>query len=1124
MKYSIILFLIIVLSLTASAQKPKSSTKTSKSPTKAKLNDKTISKKISSDKKAGGEKKIGSEKEEFEASIALTDAAKRIKALQKFIESFPKSEEVTRAQELIVSARAQLGDERLQAGETEKGLEFFKLAVSGAPKPMSEKLFADVILQFPTNLFFRGQRGAALDIAKMIEEKAEGNAKQLLGLATFYLSIESASQARRLANKAIEIEINSSEKTNLPVAYQTLGLANRLGFQLEEAANAYAKALELDPESVVSRRSLAEMKRATGKFDEAITLYRELIAKDETDLTAKTGLTLALFDAGKRGEAETEMAKTLEANSNNLPLLVGAAYSYAAAGDGAKAVELARQALTIEPRYTWAYIALGRGLMAQRQPLEAEKALLTARNYGGFPTLDYEIAAARLEAGFFREAADELRKKFAVKNGTLETRLGGRITVEAEDFIKLLALERQAGIFQPKAADTAETAQKLKSLLEFSQEINSPEENLERISAAADEFVKGDDRMKIHRQLFVASRLLDKKKALPKILELTQAAVQGVDTALDVPNPAAAVMADELYETRNLAISRNEVLLVPSVPRQTLSVILRGRIEEITGWTLYQQDKPAEAVIRLKRAISVLPEKSAWWRSSLWRLGAALEADGKQAEALDNYIKAYTDSEQPDPVKYIVIEALYQKVNGNAEGLEQKIGVKPAGITDALARAAENSDAASTEKTDTNPEIKSNAETENSATPLPSPESTTETTMQTSVEPEPNQKIKESQTDETEKPQTNKEEKTVEEKPAPVTDSVSTETKSPETEPKKPQPENPPLPETTPEPAVESEETPAVEPTPTTETTPEPTPENVLDEETDTQIESNPTAQPKSSEIPKNTPPAETKPTPAAEPEKTPETSATPPISEVALVDSEKTAPENEAPAETSSPKKKEKLSVVVTENPLPKLTEKETKNAAKKSSEISNAAKPMFEPVIINVPKSESTTEILKAENLTKSKPPRSIPENPRVYGKEKTEPKLPEKNPEKEVEENTVNTEVSSASRQRVVIEDKLKDLLPETKKTPCKISVSQENISLINNGGSVGILVELSDDVSIDEIAVVTSSPRDIRAVPDAEFSNVRGRMFFIIKSISDKKGNYSVAFESTCGTKEIQVQVR
>ena len=662
MRVSAVLFFILAFSLNAFSQPPKNSAVVKKNKPAA---NKTLS-----------------EKEELDKALSESDATARIAALQGFIEKFPKSASLIPAQERIVSARAQLGEENLKAGDTAKGIEFFKSAVADAPVPMPEKLFTEVIIQFPTNLFFRGERDAAFEIAKTIEEKAGNDAKQILGLATFYIAIENATNARRLAQKAIELA------PDLPAAYHTFGIANRLGFRLDEAVAAYTKALELDPNLIVSKRSLAEMKRANGKPEEAVTLYREILEKDAADATAKTGLILALFESGKQTEAEPEMQKSLAANPKDLPLLVGAAYFYAAHNNGAKAVELAEKALAVEPRYTWANIALARGYMAQKRPLDAEKVLLAARNYGNFPTLDYEIAAARIQAGFYREAADELKKNFEAKDGVLSTYLGNRVGVDAEDFLKLLSLERRAAIFSYEAADTAEDAERLKSLLEFSQELNSENSSDTTLSETADKFVKGDDKMKIHRQLFVAGRLLDKKKDLPKVIELTQAAVKGVDSALDVANPSAVVMADELYETRTLAISRGEVLLVPEVPRQTLSVILRGRIEELSGWTLYQQNKPAEAIVKLKRAVSVLPEDSSWWRSSVWRLGTALEADGKSKEALENYIKSYKSGETSQ-ARYLIIESLYQKVNGSSDGLEQKIGKRPEGISDTVAKIGE---------------------------------------------------------------------------------------------------------------------------------------------------------------------------------------------------------------------------------------------------------------------------------------------------------------------------------------------------------------------------------------------------------------------------------------------------
>lgn len=845
MKYLAILFLVVSASLTATAQKPKT----------------TPVKKTNLTANASAD-----EKTEFEKAVASTDATARIAALQKFVKNFPKSPEKIRALESIVSARAEIADEKLRLSDTASGVEFFRLAVREAPKPMSDKLFGKIILQIPTNLFFRGQQAVALETAKVIEEKVEGNAKQLLGLATFYLGTENASEAKRVAEKAIALAPDSV------AAYQTLGIANRLNFQLEDAANAYAKALELDQNSVVSKRSLAEMKRAAGKTDEAAALYRELLARDAADIAAQSGLVLSLFGADKRSEAETEMQKSFAQNPKNLVLLVGAAYWYAAHNEGAKAIELAEKAIAVEPRYTWAHIALARGLMLQRRPLEAERALLVARQHGNFPTLDYEIAAARLQAGFMREAAEALKKTFAVKNGSVETKLGGRVFKEAKSFVDLLALERRASIFEPTAADNQEDAEKLKSLLDFSQKLDASETNETNISEAADEFIKGDDAMKLHRQLFVAVRLLEKNTMLPKVLELAKSAVSRVDSSLEVANPAAAVLAEELYESRTLAMTKNQLVIVPEVSRQTLSSILRGRIEDITGWALFQENKPIEATVRLKRAVSVLPEKSIWWRGSMWHLGAALVAEGKPKEALDAYIKSYAGGTAQDAAKRIVIESLYQKVYGSIEGLDQKIGAKTASTN-----------------------IDSN----------------------------------------------------------PTSEGIKTTAQKAEKEN---------LPDRNPAPTA----TPEVSPNQNTEA-----------------------------------------------------------------------APEIKA-AETKSTVK----------NPV---------------SEI-NTAKPLFEPIIITVPK----TETKSPESGTKS---------------------------------------------------------TAETAKTaPCSLTVSQENISISSDGGSLGLLVNLEESESLEGITAASSSPKDVEIILQTDANDVSNRAFFVVKSISQTKGDFSIVFELPCGKKEVFVKVR
>jgi len=88
---------------------------------------------------------------------------------------------------------------------------------------------------------------------------------------------------------------------------------------------------------------------------------------------------------------------------------------------------------------------------------------------------------------------------------------------------------------------------------------------------------------------------------------------------------------------------------------------------------LFNLDKPAEAVIRLRRAVVTATEGTPLWRSSMWHLGAALEASGKYDQALLYYIKSYVNG-APDPARRSITEAVYKKVNGTLDGLDDKIG------------------------------------------------------------------------------------------------------------------------------------------------------------------------------------------------------------------------------------------------------------------------------------------------------------------------------------------------------------------------------------------------------------------------------------------------------------------
>ncbi|HZH92338.1 MAG TPA: hypothetical protein VEX70_17205 [Pyrinomonadaceae bacterium] len=635
-------------------------------------------------------------KAELETLLKLP-LAERIAGLRAFLEANPRSSHRTRATEQLVSAHAALGDERLQAQEAASGVELFKQAVALAPADMSDKLYYEVVSQLPANLFLRGQTAAALELARAIEAKAGANAKRLLALAGFHVSVEQADEAARVAKAVIAIA------PDLAAAHQALGAAHRLALRLDEAAAGYARAVELDPRSAPARHSLADLRRATGKPVEALALYRELLAADANDRSARTGIVLALFDAGKRQEAERELEAALAVEPRNLPLLTGAAYWYAAHDERTRALDLAGQAVRLEPRFTWAQIALARALIANKLPLEAERSLRFARQYGRFPTLDYELANALAAAGLYDEAFNELTRSFTLKDGQLETQLAGRRAARAASFIELLAPERRASIFQAKAADTEANARVLKSLLALNLALGAtageggaatrPDASA-AVSAAANDFTSGTDEMRAFRQLYAASRLLRRGVALGTVLELTDAARTNVEAAIGAPEATAATTADELRDTRAAAIAQGSTPDLPTLPRNAISNILRGRIEELTGMALLGQGKTTEAAVALRRAVSVLPERSLYWRTAQWRLGTALATGGQERDALAAYIKSY-NPDAPDAARRAVIESLYTKVNGSPAGLDAQIGPAPARLATLGAVSANPSNAPS---------------------------------------------------------------------------------------------------------------------------------------------------------------------------------------------------------------------------------------------------------------------------------------------------------------------------------------------------------------------------------------------------------------------------------------------
>ena len=606
-----------------------------------------------------------------EVELTLTKPLpERAVKLREFLDNHPASKARPRATELLISTHAALGDQKLKNGDSVGGVEQLLRAIDEADVTISDKLFSGVIAQIPMNLYLRGEREAAFKAAQNVEAKFGNDPKRLLEMAAFYLGIERANDTVRLAESAVKLAPDLAE------AHRMLAVGLHISLRLDEAIAEYKRTLELDPGSKVSRGSLADLYRATGKTEEALALYNEQLAADPKDKAARAGKVISLLELNRLDEGNSALEAALAEEPKNLPLLAGTAYWFTAHGNHEKAFDLARRAIGIEPRYTWGQIALAHAYLGLKSPLDAERAIRFARQFGKFPTLNYELANVLASMGFYDEAAEALRESFALKDDQIQTYLAGSRAASDKSFIELLAPERRAGIYQPTSANSAESAKTLKALLALSFAVTpGADGKIDEAPAvaAAKEFVAGSDSMRAFRQVYAASRLLRNGVGIEPALEMVAGARKAMDEALKTPVATMAVQADEFRELRARALTAGNVPDIAPAPADVLSNIFKGRLEDLEGWGLFNQAKYSEAITHLKQAAEISPAGTPVWRGALWHLGVALEQSGQKEQALDAYIRSYKAG-PPESVRRSVIEQLYRSINGSTNGLEERFG------------------------------------------------------------------------------------------------------------------------------------------------------------------------------------------------------------------------------------------------------------------------------------------------------------------------------------------------------------------------------------------------------------------------------------------------------------------
>lgn len=602
-------------------------------------------------------------------ALSLDDESSRLAALSELLQLNPEPALASRIRGSVVSALAALADRKLREGESEMAVGLFMRAIAEAPEPVSDDLFSKVLLQIPTNLFVAGRRVEAFDAAKAIESRIGDDVRKLVGLTTFFISVQYGTEAIRLAEKAVALDPG----TTLPRL--TLATALRLNFRLADAVAAYRTIIEIEPTNLTARFNLAELLRASGESSRAIELYRLILEERPDDPAALAGLAIALHGTNDE-EAASVAELAAKADPSNAVMHASIAFHFLRSKQPYKALDSADRSIAASPTSVWGYIAKARAMRVLEDYDEAERLLVFAGTLADVPSLQYELASLRYSLGYFREAAETVFRSYDLDGDLVVTYLGNRILADSDSFVDLIGLERRATVADPMFASEKEIESRLKSLMAFVKAISTEKPDQSSVLRAAEAFMAGDDDMRLHREIFIAGRLLQRGVATTEALTILRDSVGRVEVALKSSRAASATLADDIYEARRSAFSRGERVFTPKASEQVLGSVLRGRLEELTGFAFLIGGDPRQAIIRLRRAVSVLPERSAWWNSAQWRLGNALEADGSLTEAAEAYIKTF-DPSNPDAARYGEIERVWKSSGRTSEELVARIGPRP---------------------------------------------------------------------------------------------------------------------------------------------------------------------------------------------------------------------------------------------------------------------------------------------------------------------------------------------------------------------------------------------------------------------------------------------------------------
>jgi tetratricopeptide (TPR) repeat protein len=445
---------------------------------------------------------------------------------------------------------------------------------------------------FIANLFNAiGQSAEAIDLYQRVLERDPKNFNAAMLLGTIHVNQRQYEEAREVLERLVEADPDSY------IGHFYLAKLHQELNEFEKAQASYREALARNWSEGLALE-LADLYESKGLSREAISLYREILAKDETSERARGGLAGVFMQLGELDQALGELQKlrNYATDTQKVDFAIGRLFIQQGRFD--EAVRQFDRILTDDPEQDGAR---------------------------------YLTALIHYEQKNFKAAEELVREISATANSYADaTLLLIRIMEEkgaAEDVEKLL-LERLS------REETARSAFYV-ALAIFYQEQERPEQGLEIFTAALERYP--DDAQVVFRYGMFLERRGESAEAMKQMQRVL---------ALEPDNPYALNYVGYTWadEGVNLELALTYIKQAVTLKPQD------GFIRDSLGWVYFRLGNLDQALIELEQAIALEPEDP----NIHEHLGDVYLRSGNFPQARENYLRAlelYDQEEKQETVR-----------------------------------------------------------------------------------------------------------------------------------------------------------------------------------------------------------------------------------------------------------------------------------------------------------------------------------------------------------------------------------------------------------------------------------------------------------------------------------------